>query len=46
MVVSNAEVAALVLKMKDLVFAGRPRSATQEIFASRGMDIAFASYGE
>jgi hypothetical protein len=28
MVVSNAEVAALVLKTNDLVFAGRPHSAT------------------
>ncbi|XP_047071706.1 desmethyl-deoxy-podophyllotoxin synthase-like [Lolium rigidum] len=46
LVVSNAEVAALVMKTNDLAFAGRPRSATQEIFGSRGRDIAFAPYGE
>ncbi|KAM0836445.1 hypothetical protein ACQ4PT_062325 [Festuca glaucescens] len=46
LVVSNAEVAALVMKTNDLAFSGRPRSATQEIFGSRGRDIAFAPYGE
>ncbi|KAM0858919.1 hypothetical protein ACQ4PT_047520 [Festuca glaucescens] len=46
LVVSNAETAALVMKTNDLAFAGRPRSATQEIFGSRGRDIAFAPYGE
>ncbi|CAM0877458.1 unnamed protein product [Alopecurus aequalis] len=46
LLVSSAEAAAEVMKANDLAFAGRPSSATQEIFGSRGMDIAFAPYGE
>ncbi|KAM3210457.1 hypothetical protein ACQJBY_064435 [Aegilops geniculata] len=45
MVVSSAEVAALVLKTNDLTFADRPRTVTQDIFGSGGKDIAFAPYG-
>ncbi|VAI74791.1 unnamed protein product [Triticum turgidum subsp. durum] len=45
MVVSSAEVAAMVLKTNDLTFADRPRTVTQDIFGSGGKDIAFAPYG-
>ncbi|KAI4973350.1 hypothetical protein ZWY2020_029058 [Hordeum vulgare] len=46
MVVSSAEVAALVMKTNDLTFSDRPRTVTQDIFGSGGKDIAFAPYGD
>ncbi|KAI4969910.1 hypothetical protein ZWY2020_000824 [Hordeum vulgare] len=45
-VVSNAEVAALVMKTNDLAFASRPCSATQDIFGCGGKGIAFAPYSD
>ncbi|KAM3372817.1 hypothetical protein ACQJBY_019615 [Aegilops geniculata] len=45
-VVSSAEVMAEVTKANDLAFAGRPRSATNELFGSGGRDIALAPYGD
>ncbi|XP_048566528.1 desmethyl-deoxy-podophyllotoxin synthase-like isoform X2 [Triticum urartu] len=45
-VVSSPEAAALVMKTNDLVFAGRPRGVTLDIFSSGGRGIAFAPYGD
>jgi cytochrome P450 len=45
-VVSSAEVAALVLKTNDPIFASRPSSTTLDIFGCGGRGIAFAPYGD
>ncbi|VAH24201.1 unnamed protein product [Triticum turgidum subsp. durum] len=45
-IVSGAEAAALVMKTNDLAFAGRPQSATSDIFGCGGKNIGFAPYGE
>lgn len=45
-IVSSAEAAALVMKTNDLAFAGRPRSATLDIFGCGGRGIVFAPYGD
>ncbi|CAM0908246.1 unnamed protein product [Alopecurus aequalis] len=45
LVVSSAEVAEVVMKNHDLVFASRSSSVTLDIFGCGGKDIAFAPYG-
>ncbi|XP_037470038.1 zealexin A1 synthase-like [Triticum dicoccoides] len=45
-IVSSAEAAALVMKTNDLAFAGRPHSATLDIFGCGGRGIVFAPYGD
>ncbi|XBI87196.1 hypothetical protein VPH35_025326 [Triticum aestivum] len=45
-IVSSAEAAALVMKTNDLAFAGRPRSATLDIFGCGERGIVFAPYGD
>ncbi|SPT15489.1 unnamed protein product [Triticum aestivum] len=45
-IVSSAEAAALVMKTNDLAFAGRPHSATLDIFGCSGRGIVFAPYGD
>ncbi|XBI50956.1 hypothetical protein VPH35_033554 [Triticum aestivum] len=45
-IVSSAEAAALVMKTNDLAFAGRPHSATLDIFSCGGSGIVFAPYGD
>lgn len=44
-VVSSAEVAELVLKTHDLVFAGRPRNQASKYLCYDQRDIVFAPYG-
>lgn len=45
-VVSSAAAAALVMKTKDLTFATRPRSVTQDIVGCGGRGIVFSPYGD
>ncbi|KAF7012877.1 hypothetical protein CFC21_027025 [Triticum aestivum] len=45
-IVSTAEAAALVMKTNDLAFAGRPQSATLDVFGCGGKGIALAPYGD
>ncbi|KAM0851811.1 hypothetical protein ACQ4PT_052179 [Festuca glaucescens] len=45
-VVSSAELAEVVLKTNDLVFASRPRSVMLDIASNGGKGMAFAPYGE
>ncbi|KAM3393485.1 hypothetical protein ACQJBY_014287 [Aegilops geniculata] len=46
MIVSSAEVAALVMKINDVTFSNRPRTVTTDIFGCGGKDIGFAPYGD
>ncbi|KAF7005526.1 hypothetical protein CFC21_020642 [Triticum aestivum] len=45
-IVSTAEAATLVMKTNDLTFAGRPQSATLDIFGCGGKGIALAPNGD
>ncbi|XP_044318144.1 desmethyl-deoxy-podophyllotoxin synthase-like [Triticum aestivum] len=47
MVVSSAEMAEVVMKSNDLMFASRPRSVTLDVIGyGSGMGIIFAPYGD